>query len=46
MSNPVSLRGDFKASQLRALTRKTKDGPQARLLLALAGGVTLPIASL
>src|ERR1700731_2415028 len=36
MSNPVSLRGDFKASQLRALARKTKDGPQARRLLALA----------
>jgi transposase len=30
------LRGDFKASQLRALARKTKDGPQARRLLALA----------
>jgi transposase len=36
MSIPVSLRGDFKASQLRALARKTKDGPQARRLLALA----------
>jgi transposase len=36
MSNPVSLRGDFKASQLRALARKTKDGPQARRLLTLA----------
>jgi transposase len=35
MSNPVSLRGDFKASQLRALARKTKDGPQARRLLIL-----------
>jgi len=30
------LRGDFKASQLRGLARKTKDGPQARRLLALA----------
>ena len=36
MSIPVSLRGDFKASELRALARKTKDGPQARRLLALA----------
>ena len=36
MSIPVSLRGDFKASQLRALARKTKDGPQARRLLPLA----------
>src|ERR1700731_2390095 len=36
MSNPVSLRGDFKASQLRALAKRTKDGPQARRLLALA----------
>ena len=36
MSIPVELREDFKASQLRALARKTKDGPQARRLLALA----------
>ena len=36
MSIPVLLRGDFKASQLRALARKTKDGPQARRLLAVA----------
>jgi transposase len=36
MSNPVSLRGDFKAPQLRALAKKTKDGPQARRLLTLA----------
>jgi len=36
MAIPVSLRGDFKASQLRALARKTKDGPQARRLLTLA----------
>jgi hypothetical protein len=36
MSIPVPLRGDFKASQLRALARKTKDGPQARRLLTLA----------
>jgi transposase len=36
MAIPLALRGDFKASQLRALARKTKDGPQARRLLALA----------
>jgi hypothetical protein len=36
MSIPVALRGDYKASQLRALARKTKDGPQARRLLTLA----------
>lgn len=33
---PVPLRGDFEASQLRAIARKTKDAPQARRLLALA----------
>ena len=36
MAIPVSLRGDFKASQLRGLARKTKDGPQTRRLLAVA----------
>src|SRR6266404_9041294 len=36
MAIPVALRGDFKASQLRGLARKTKDGPQARRLLTLA----------
>jgi transposase len=36
MSVPVPLRGDFGAVQLRGLARKTKDGPQARRLLALA----------
>jgi transposase len=36
MAIPVPLRGDFKASQLRGLARKTKDAPQARRLLALA----------
>ena len=36
MTIPVALRGDFKASQLRDLAKKTKDGPQARRLLALA----------
>src|SRR6202048_1566807 len=36
MAIQVSLRGDFNASQLRRLARKTKDGPQTRRLLALA----------
>ena len=36
MSAPIPLRLDFNASQLRGLARKTKDGPQARRLLALA----------
>ncbi len=33
---PVPLRSDFDAAALRALARKSKDGPQARRLLALA----------
>jgi len=32
----VLLRGDFDASRLRSFAKKTKDGPQARRLLALA----------
>ena len=36
MSVPISLREDFDASRLRGLAKKTKDGPQARRLLALA----------
>src|SRR4026208_1250202 len=36
MSAPTPLRQDFDASQLRGLARKTKDGPPARRLLALA----------
>src|SRR5262249_57158411 len=36
MSAPTPLRQDFDASRLRGLARKTKDGPQARRLLALA----------
>jgi transposase len=32
----ILLRGDFDASRLRGLAKKTKDGPQARRLLALA----------
>ncbi len=33
---PVPLRGDFDADALRVIARKTKDGPQARRLMALA----------
>jgi transposase len=33
---PIALRPDFDASRLRAIARKSKDGPQARRLLALA----------
>src|SRR4051794_6715093 len=36
MTIPVGLCGDYKASQLRGLARKTKDGSQARRLLAIA----------
>ena len=36
MSAPIPLRRDFGSSQLRGLAKKTKDGPQARRLLALA----------
>ena len=32
----LPLRADFDASQLRAAAKKTKNGPQARRLLALA----------
>ena len=32
----IALRTDFTAAQVRAAARKTKDGPQARRLLALA----------
>jgi transposase len=36
MSAAIPLRRDFDASSLRRLARKTKNGPQARRLLALA----------
>jgi transposase len=36
MSVPIALRRDFNAAQLRGLAKKTKDGPQARRLLALS----------
>jgi transposase len=32
----VLLRGDFDTARLRGFAKKTKDGPQARRLLALA----------
>ena len=47
MSAPIPLRRDFDASQLRSLAKKTKDGPQARRLLALAAiydGINLKTA--
>jgi transposase len=33
---PISLRADFDAGMARAAARRSKDGPQARRLLALA----------
>jgi transposase len=36
MSVAIALRGDFSARQLRSFAKKTKDGRQARRLLALA----------
>jgi transposase len=33
---PIALRDDFNAAQLRAVAKQSKDGPQARRLLALA----------
>src|SRR3984893_6316442 len=33
---PIPIRSDFDARQPRVFARKTKDGPQARRLLALA----------
>ena len=36
MPVPLPLRADFDAPQMRAAAKKTKDGPQARRLLALA----------
>ena len=33
---PIPLRVDFDAARLRAVARRTKNGPQARRLLALA----------
>ena len=36
MSVPIPLRQDFDAPRLRGLAKRTKDGPQARRLLALA----------
>ena len=36
MAAAIGLRGDFDTTALRALAKRTKDGPQARWLLALA----------
>ena len=36
MSVAIPLRGDYSARQVRGFAKKTKDGPQARRLLALA----------
>lgn len=33
---PIALRSDFDASSVRAVARRSKDGPQARRLLSLA----------
>ena len=33
---PIALRGDYDAEMVRAAARRSKDGPQARQLLALA----------
>ena len=33
---PIPLRSDFDARMVRAVARRSKDGPQARRLLALA----------
>ena len=44
MSAPIPLRQDFDASQLRGLAKKTKDGPQARRLLALRPSMTVQCA--
>jgi transposase len=33
---PIALRGDFDAEMVRAAAKRSKDGPQARRLLALA----------
>ena len=33
---PIALRADFDAAKLRGFAKRTKDGPQARRLLALA----------
>ncbi len=36
MAGVIGLRGDYDAGALRAAAKRTKDGPQARRLLALA----------
>jgi hypothetical protein len=42
---PIPLRADFDAQMVRSVARRSKDGPQARRLLALAAihkGATRP----
>ena len=36
MAGAIGLRGDYDAGALRAAAKRTKDGPQARRLLAIA----------
>ena len=36
LAMPIPLRGDFDAAAVREIARRSKDGPQARRLLALA----------
>jgi hypothetical protein len=36
MAAAIGLRGDFSSGALRAIAKRSKDGPQARRLLALA----------
>ena len=36
MAAPIGLREDFNALELRRIAKRSKDGPQARRLLALA----------
>ena len=33
---PIALRGDYDAQMVRGAAKRSKDGPQARRLLALA----------
>jgi len=46
---PIPLRTDYDASALRSCAKKTKDGPQARRLFALAaiydGGASVSVAA-
>jgi hypothetical protein len=50
MSAAIGLRGDYDAGALRAAAKRSKDGPQARRLLALAaicdGAMNLHLAEI